>query len=207
MRKIIYLFTIALLAVSCGNKAKTVKYTVASQKGDCMGVAPQKCLLVKKGDAAEWEFFYGSIEGFNHEDGYEYVLEVKEDINEDAPADMSLIKYTLVKEISKTAKTSENLPAPLKRDIQWVGKVLEIEYTDVGKGAAEGKFPVTVLKVEVTSTSSDKLKDGEIIHCELVPEPLVKPEEGREYAFRAKDMHPAHAKGVYMLETNLQDLI
>jgi hypothetical protein len=29
---------------------------------------------------------------------------------------------------------------------------------------------------------------------------------GREYVFKAKNMHPAYAKGIYMLETNVWDL-
>ena len=67
------------------------------------------CLLVKKEGQAEWEFFYSNIEGFNYEPGYEYVLEVKVDKVENPAADQSSLKYTLVKQISKEQKTSENL--------------------------------------------------------------------------------------------------
>jgi len=111
MKKILFItLSLAFIMLSCGS-AKTVRYTVASQTGDCIGVAPQKCLLVKKGSDADWEFFYSHIEGFNYEPGYEYTLEVKEDKVENVPADGSSIRYVLVKEISKTPKTSEGLPA------------------------------------------------------------------------------------------------
>lgn len=87
---------------------------VASRKGDCVGVAPQKCLLVKKGADTNWTFFYSQIEGFNYEEGYEYVLEVKEEKVENVPADASSLKYILVKEVSKTQTTSKDLPLSSK---------------------------------------------------------------------------------------------
>ncbi len=90
----------------CATHQDVVRYTIASNCVDCFGVAPQKCMLVKKGDASNWELFYSQIEGFNYEPGYEYVLEVKEEKVEHPAADASSIKYVLVKEVSKIAKTA-----------------------------------------------------------------------------------------------------
>ena len=209
MKKIIYFLAIALAMVSCEKKVETVRYTIASRTADCTGVAPQQCLLVKKGDMTDWEYFYSTIEGFNFEEGYEYVLDVKEEKLENVPADASSIKYVLVNEVSKTAKTSENLPAIVDKKpvIQLVGKVLSIENNDIGQGAAQGRFPVIIVEVQVSNTTSDKFKEGDVVYCELVPSPTVMPEVGREYVFKAKEMHPAHAKGIYLLETNVQDLV
>lgn len=81
-----------------------VTFTIASKLVDCTGVGPMKCMQVKEGDATEWTFFYAGIEGFTYEEGYEYVVEVKREKLEIVPADASSIKYTLVKEISKTKK-------------------------------------------------------------------------------------------------------
>lgn len=209
MNKVICCIIAGIFMLSCTSQITTVRYIVASQTADCTGVAPQQCLLVKKAGATDWEYFYAPIEGFNYEEGYEYEIEVKEENVENPPADASSIKYTLVNQLSKTAKTSENLPEKKQanKQIQWVGKVIEIEEVNLGRGAAEGKFPAKVVKVEVTSTTSDKFKAGDIIHCELIAEPIVTPEVGREYVFKAKDFHPAHAKGIYLLETNVQDLV
>lgn len=107
---ILSLFAISLFFGSCSNSVKTEKLTVASQQGNCIGVAPMKCLLIKKEGQPEWEFFYSNIEGFNYEPGYEYVLEVKVDSIGEPAADQSSLKYTLVKEVSKEKKISENLP-------------------------------------------------------------------------------------------------
>ncbi len=110
MKKLIgLLFLLPLLLISCSTNDNAVKMVVASQRGDCVGVAPQKCLYVKMGADTNWTFFYDQIEGFNYEEGYEYVLEVKKVKVENPPADGSSLKYTLVKEVSKTSKTSDGL--------------------------------------------------------------------------------------------------
>lgn len=81
-----------------------VTYTIASKLVDCTGVAPMKCMQYKEEGSDEWLNMYGGIEGFNYEEGYEYVIEVKREKVENPPADASSIKYILVKEISKTKK-------------------------------------------------------------------------------------------------------
>lgn len=203
------LITAIILLSSCNDTKNTVQMTVASEKRMAMGVAPMEVLVVKEGADTDWSFFYTNIEGFNYEPGYEYVLEVKKEaVAEPVPADASSIKYTLVKEVSKTEKTSENMPAGIKQDLAWTGKVLEVQGTDVGRGAAAGKFPVTVVKIEVTAINSGDLpfKEGDTIHAELLAEPGVTPVKDAEYVFKAKESHPAHALGVYMLETDVLDL-
>ncbi|KZE80246.1 protein of unknown function [Myroides marinus] len=81
-----------------------VTYTIASKLVDCTGVAPMKCMQIKEDGDKDWTLMYTSIDGFNYEEGYEYVVEVKREKLENVPADASSIKYTLVKEISKTKK-------------------------------------------------------------------------------------------------------
>lgn len=211
MKKIgLFLIAITTLLASCNTPKDTVKMTVASEKRTAMGVGPMEVLQVKEGDAKDWSFFYSNIEGFTFEEGYEYVLEVKkEKVEAPVPADASSIKYILVKEVSKTKKTSENMlesiPVPAK--FQWTAKVVSIEDTTAGRGAAEGQFPIKVLKLEVTALNSAvPFEEGATIHAELIAEPTVVPEVGQEYVFKAKNSHPAHALGIYMLDTDVQDL-
>lgn len=114
IREVILLFAVIALAASCGTSKNvtedTVKMTVASEKRIAMGVGPMEVFLVKEGEETEWSYFYSNIDGFDYESGYEYVLEVKKEKIDDPPMDSSSIKYTLVKEVSKTQKTSENMP-------------------------------------------------------------------------------------------------
>lgn len=92
---------------SCTTSKNTQTLLINSEKIDCMGVAPMKCLQVKNLDKAapEWETMYTNIKGFDYEPGYIYKIKVKvkELDKKDIPADGSSIEYTLEKVISKEA--------------------------------------------------------------------------------------------------------
>jgi hypothetical protein len=69
---------------------------VGPKKIDCVGVAPQKCLVANN------KTWYDPIEGFEYEEGYTYLLKVKKGLRkEPIPADVSKYTYTLKKIISK----------------------------------------------------------------------------------------------------------
>ena len=68
---------------------------------DCVGVGPQKCMLIRENPQDEYTFFYDQIDGFDYEEGFEYKLVVKEETVENPPADASSIKWTLVRVESK----------------------------------------------------------------------------------------------------------
>jgi uncharacterized membrane protein len=59
-----------------GADSKTI--WVAHRRVDCIGVAPQKCYLIKNTQYEDWRFWYGEIEGFEYEEGYAYELRVVE---------------------------------------------------------------------------------------------------------------------------------
>lgn len=109
-RLILALLAATFMTVSCNITKPTAVFTIASMDVNCEGIGSQKCLLIKKEGQTDWQFFHGNIEGFNYEVGNEYVLKVREEIVHNSPADASSIRYTLLKEISKTKKTSDNLP-------------------------------------------------------------------------------------------------
>lgn len=87
-----------------GSAADEKTFIIASQTVDCTGVAPMKCLQIKEKESDSWGNFYSNIEGFTYEPGFEYVLKVKTEKLTNVPADASSIKYTLVKQVSKTKK-------------------------------------------------------------------------------------------------------
>jgi branched-chain amino acid transport system substrate-binding protein len=74
---------------------------------DCVGVGPQQCLQIKENPDDEYTLWYDPIDGFEHEEGYEYELVVLEEEVENPPADASSIKLTLVEEVSKTEAPME----------------------------------------------------------------------------------------------------
>ena len=77
---------------SCTTSKNLTTYTVASKTSDCYGIVRQMCMFVKEGDVQEWNLFYSRIEGFEYEEGYEYVLKVKKTTLENPPADSSSIR-------------------------------------------------------------------------------------------------------------------
>lgn len=111
LKSLVMIFATAVLLVtmqckSMVNSASADEKTliIASQAVDCTGVAPMKCLQVKEKETDNWENFYSNIEGFIYEPGFEYVLKVKTEKIENPPMDGSSIRYTLIKQVSKTRK-------------------------------------------------------------------------------------------------------
>ncbi|WP_083506393.1 DUF4377 domain-containing protein [Chryseobacterium aquaticum] len=111
LKTVVSIFPIAVLLImiqckpmpnSSSGDQKTI--IIASQTVDCTGVAPMKCLQVKEKETDQWENFYSNIEGFTYEPGFEYELKVKTEKIENPPMDGSSIKYTLIKQVSKTKK-------------------------------------------------------------------------------------------------------
>ena len=80
---------------------------IGAEQVDCVGVAPQKCLLVKEGIDDEYTYFYDSIEGFEWQSGYEYELIVAITEVENPPADGSSYSYQLVEVVNQIAVSPE----------------------------------------------------------------------------------------------------
>jgi heat shock protein HslJ len=76
---------------------------VGAEQVDCVGVGPQKCLLIREDPNAEWSYFYDAIEGFEWEAGFEYELRVNISEVENPPADGSSLRYELIEVVNKTA--------------------------------------------------------------------------------------------------------
>jgi heat shock protein HslJ len=94
----------SVVVAACGPVGGSAEKTiyVGPRQVDCVGVAPQKCLLVKENPDDDWSMYYDRIEGFDYEPGYEYELRIVEEEVENPPADASSIRWTLVEVVSKT---------------------------------------------------------------------------------------------------------
>ena len=96
MRRIFWLKISALFLVffSCTSEQEIHKKTilVASKQVDCTGVGPQKCMLIKEFTGQNWKYFYDTIEGFNYEEGFEYVLNISEKKIHQCPKMLHLFK-------------------------------------------------------------------------------------------------------------------
>ena len=97
----------ALLFLSaCGGKSNSensveLDLYVDHYKAECVGVAVWLCLRTRDTTDMDWTLFYGCIEGFSYEWGYNYKLKIRVTDIENPPADASSKKYTLLKIESK----------------------------------------------------------------------------------------------------------
>lgn len=78
-----------------------VIFDIAPNTVECRGEMVQRCLVVRRGDAEEWTFFYDRIEGFEFEEGFRYRIEVEREQVANPPADGSSLKYRLLRVLSR----------------------------------------------------------------------------------------------------------
>jgi len=115
MMKSILSFFVLITFASCGGfrsagsasdgQDRSVKQViVASYKVDCFALTAQSCYLIKQNQEDEWKYYYNELAGFDYEEGYEYVISVKQKRNSNDISDASDVEYELIEVISKTKK-------------------------------------------------------------------------------------------------------
>jgi len=92
---------IPLLSNIDAEETKTI--FIDSHLVDCVGVGPQKCMLVRDNQNPQWSNFYDNIDGFTFVEGNTYQLSVKITDIENPPADASSLKYELLEIITKNS--------------------------------------------------------------------------------------------------------
>lgn len=75
---------------------------VAPERRDCVGAAPQQCLLVRRETDAEWQLFYDTIHGFDYQAGYHWTLEVRISTLANPPIDGSSQRVELLRVLEQT---------------------------------------------------------------------------------------------------------
>jgi peptidoglycan/xylan/chitin deacetylase (PgdA/CDA1 family) len=126
--KIVVLAVLALVLVltSCQSEpeeSNLVTIIIGPDLVDCVGVAPQKCMQVKNQVNEDWTLFYDQIQGFEYEEGFEYILVVEMMVVENPPADGSSLVPKLVRivekePVSETGAAEEEQSASNGRPIQ-----------------------------------------------------------------------------------------
>ncbi|MFD0964408.1 DUF4377 domain-containing protein [Pseudofulvibacter geojedonensis] len=103
MKKVVFILTLFSFMLMACKETKTV--ILKSNLVDCQGEGTQKCMQYKIKGEDNWQLFYGEIEGFTYEEGYNYELEVDIEKIDNPPADGSNLKYTLRKVLKKERDT------------------------------------------------------------------------------------------------------
>lgn len=92
------------------DKQSTVTLYVSATTGQVNGFqgTPHECMLVKEKGQNSWDpCDFWNLKGFTYEKGYEYELLVTKTTYANPPADGGSFDYTLIKIVSKVAKTNE----------------------------------------------------------------------------------------------------
>ncbi|WP_378186106.1 DUF4377 domain-containing protein [Aquimarina sp. W85] len=103
VKKLSFYIVLIFLFSSC---KETKRIFIADHYADCMGVGPQKCMLIKERLHDEWTLFYDQIEGFNYQEGFSYEIEVEINTIKNPPADGSTLTYVLSKILNKEKSES-----------------------------------------------------------------------------------------------------
>lgn len=83
-------------------QSDVIRLWIEPELVECEGVAPMECMQVSRTQGGDLELFYDQIEGFTHEQGTSYVIDVRVTKVDDPPADASSLQYSLV-EIVETS--------------------------------------------------------------------------------------------------------
>lgn len=114
-----FFLTIFSLVLLFGSDAfaqsRTEEWFVADRTADCTGVAPQKCLVVRRTDSTDWSYFYGSIRGFRFRDGFTQKIRVLITPRRNAPPDASAFEYRLLRTVSRSRTDGNTLEEALRQ--------------------------------------------------------------------------------------------
>lgn len=106
-----------------GTQTEVQYLEVGPELQDCMGVAPVKCMQVRPFGTEQWQLFHGGIDGFSHEEGRTYLLQVRQEKVENPPADASSLRWVLERVVSEKESLDRILqpfPAAEQGQVRWV---------------------------------------------------------------------------------------
>lgn len=128
------------------------KMFIGAKTVDCSGDGKYKCMMVKDAPEKNWEFFYDSIEGFRHEQGFEYQILIEIVNLPQESKDGAFVKYILRRVISKipvdlTKSNTIIVPPPVlpptkSRATEWI--LTDFIYQDNGMEAKDFDASITM---------------------------------------------------------------
>ena len=140
---------------------------------DCVGVGPQKCMLIKEDPNSKWKNFYDKIEGFDFTEGHSYKIMVQISEIENPPADSSSIKYKLIEIIEEKSEDLlipyQNMCAP---GYVPLGKICVLN-DRCGPGAYPGKICIMDGKIQPYLRPNQQIKSGIEVKNIVCAEKLV----------------------------------
>ena len=167
MRK--YLFILAGLMLcgltiltSCGPRAENTKVKeifVASVPVDCVKGETTGCLLIKEKPGDEWKIFYGEIEGFAYQEGYEYKLLVQSRLDENPQGENPVVTTRLVEILYKQEVNNNG-----GGELETASETAELSWQELQNAAyPAGNSEDELNRDGETNDNTVRLRDGEFI--------------------------------------------
>ncbi len=94
-------FLILIFFAMASNLFSQQTLYISPKKADCTGLIQMKCLQIKFAPEENWQNLYGEIEGFEYEEGYEYVITVEKTDVQHPPDDAPSFRYVFKNLIEK----------------------------------------------------------------------------------------------------------
>ena len=98
------------VSVAGQNHEEVLILEIARDSVPCVGEMTGMCIQVRAPGETEWRKFYDPIEGFQHEEGTSYVLEVGRREVRNPPADGSAFQYRLIRIVEMDPGRDEGNP-------------------------------------------------------------------------------------------------
>ena len=156
----LYFFLNALACSTTGSGGKSITLLVNHYRVPCTGVGSQLCYLVKKDNAADWEFLYEGIDGFTYEWGKDYELQVEEIKNKKPVADQPPISYRLIKIVSANDAPEDAVFQLVIKD----SEMKAIQKTDDGMSLL-GQYPVRCDQPQLCNELERRLSSDPKVTC------------------------------------------
>lgn len=119
---------------------------IAPQKVDCLGMADQKCFLIRNKPGENWIMNSGSINGFDYEEGFEYKVKVVKDKVPGPIQGVGATNYRVVKVLEKEQAlesavrlTSQDWKLVSIEDENGVEKPVDVKNIDLHFNTEENK--------------------------------------------------------------------
>jgi peptidoglycan/xylan/chitin deacetylase (PgdA/CDA1 family) len=150
------------ILTGCGPRAENgqvKEILVAPVPVDCEKDETTICLLIKEKPGDEWKIFYGEIEGFTYQEGYEYKLLVQSRLDENSQGENPVVTTRLVEILSKQEVNNNG-----GGEIETASESAELSWQELQNAAyPAGNSADELNRDGETNDTTVRLRDGEFI--------------------------------------------
>lgn len=167
-----------------------VELYIGSITVPCIGVGPQRCMLVKENIDEEYKLFYDQIQGFDRQDGTEYqiLVDISQDLN--PPQDTSEFVFTLNQILQQQEVPYINILTPL--DFTTISTESTLDVSGTARGLFENNVVLQISYTPISEAQTTGLQDN-IVYLEPTTSNASDPSQIGNWEQQAKIQVPANS--------------